>query len=68
MKQPIKPPVDEGYALTNPPPRPPTWRGQEPENTRQATLFCGLGCLPGQRNLFETDGQSGPEPSEEEPC
>jgi hypothetical protein len=61
MKQSTQQPVDEPYALTNPPPRPPTWRGREPGDTRQRMLFCGLDCLPGQRNLFETDGQSEPE-------
>jgi hypothetical protein len=58
MKEPVKLPADEGYTLANPPPRLPEWRGPQPENTRQAMLFAGLDCLPGQRSLFETDGES----------
>ena len=58
MKKPVQQPADEGYALTNPPPPLPEWRGSQPENTRQAVLFAGMGCLPGQRNLFETDGDA----------
>jgi hypothetical protein len=54
----MKEPVEEGYALTNPAPRLPAWRGRQPENIRQTVLLCGMDCLPGQQDLFETDGQS----------
>jgi hypothetical protein len=57
MKEPVKEPMDEGYALTNPPPRLPEPRGPQPENTRQRVLYSGMDCLPGQQNLFETDGE-----------
>jgi hypothetical protein len=30
------------------------------EDIRQTVLFSGMDCLPGQRNLFETDGESEP--------
>jgi hypothetical protein len=62
MKEPVKQPVDEGYPLTNPAPRLPGWHGSQPENTRQRVLFSGMDCLPGQQDLFETDGkaESGP--------
>jgi hypothetical protein len=57
MKEPVKEPVDERYALTNPPPRLPESLGPQPENTRQRVLVSGMDCLPGQQNLFETDGE-----------
>ncbi len=60
MKEPVKQPMDEGYALTNPAPRLPEWHGSQPENTRQRVLFSGMDCLPGQQDLFETDGKAGP--------
>jgi hypothetical protein len=34
------------------------WRGNEPENTRQALLLSGMDCLPGQQDLFAIDSQS----------
>jgi hypothetical protein len=49
---------DEPFTLTNPAPRPPRWRGRESENTRQQTLLEGMDCLPGQRDLFENDGEA----------
>jgi hypothetical protein len=52
--------VDEGYTLANPSPGLPEPRGPQPENLRQAVLFFGMDCLPGQRNLFETDGEAEP--------
>ncbi len=61
MKEPVKEPVDERYVLTNlPPPATPPESGDpqpETESTRQRVLFSGMDCLPGQRNLFETDGE-----------
>jgi hypothetical protein len=58
MKEPIKQAVDDRYVLTNPPPRLPESGDPQPENTRQRVLFSGMDCLPGQRNLFETDGEA----------
>jgi hypothetical protein len=31
------------------------------ESRRQELLFAGMDCLPGQRDLFETDGEAEPE-------
>jgi hypothetical protein len=60
MKEPVKQPVDEGYALADPAPRLPKWRGPQPEKLRQTMLFSGMDCLPGQKDLFETDGATEP--------
>jgi hypothetical protein len=51
--------VEERFVLTNPPPRatPPESPGPQPEDTQQRVLFSGMDCLPGQQNLFETDGE-----------
>jgi hypothetical protein len=49
-------PEEERFTLANPAPPPPARRGPEPERTRQTVLFAGLDCLPGQQNLFATDG------------
>ena len=38
--------------------KPKPWRGREPENTRQTMLLSGMGCLPGQQDLFQTDGEA----------
>ena len=35
-------------------------KGENNPNTRQAVLFAGMNCLPGQENLFATDGQEIP--------
>ena len=45
------------YKLQNDPPR---WRGKKGPKGKQGLLFSGLHCLPGQRDLFATDGQSPP--------
>lgn len=49
----------ERWTLTNDPPR---VIRQQTEGalpmTRQRALFCGLDCLPGQRDLFLTDGEA----------
>ncbi|MGB7733208.1 MAG: hypothetical protein WBL72_05885 [Thermoguttaceae bacterium] len=47
------------FALSNVPPEPKPWRGDEPENTRQKVLLSGMDCQPGQLDLFETDGKTG---------
>jgi hypothetical protein len=44
------------FALANDPPRKPPERFENTEG-RQRMLLAGLGCLPDQRNLFETDGE-----------
>ena len=46
------------FALSNVPPEPKPWRGDEPENTRQKVLLSGMDCQPGQLDLFETDGEA----------
>lgn len=45
---------DEPFRLRPPPP--PKKRFEDQPDARQAVLFSGLGCLPGQGNLFQTDG------------
>ena len=49
--------AESDFQLTNTPPKRKPWRGKEPENTRQSLLLAGLDCLPGQQDLFSTDGQ-----------
>ncbi len=59
MKEPFEQLADEPYVLTNLPPCLPESGDPQPEteSTRQRVLFSGMDCLPGQRNLFETDGE-----------
>lgn len=47
---------DEPFQLRNEPPAP---RPEQYESTsgRQTVLFAGLHCLPGQGDLFPTDGK-----------
>ena len=33
------------------------WHSEDPEECRQTVLFAGMDCLPGQLDLFETDGK-----------
>jgi hypothetical protein len=40
-------------------PKPQPWRGRKPENTRHTMLLSGLDCLPGQGDLFATNGEQG---------
>lgn len=47
---------DEPFTLTNPKPKPQTWRPPKEEPRRQAVLFCGLEDSPGQLDIFPTDG------------
>jgi hypothetical protein len=48
--------MNEEFTLTNvkPKPKPPAI---EQAKERQNVLFSGLNCLPGQQDLFETDGK-----------
>lgn len=46
----------EAFNLTNPPPKPVKWKGAPSDKCRQTVLLSGLDLLPGQGNLFETDG------------
>jgi hypothetical protein len=48
----------ERFTLANEAPRP---KPQQFENkgARQMALLAGLDCLPGQRDLFQTDGEEG---------
>jgi hypothetical protein len=48
------------FVLSNTAPTSKPWRGSEPEHTRQKVLLAGLDCRPGQRDLFETDGEVAP--------
>ena len=45
----------DAFTLTNDPPKPP--RGDFPgrDKQQQRVLFTGLGCLPGQQDLFPVD-------------
>ena len=54
----MKEPTDDTFSLTNPPPKPIPWCGPKPENTRQTVLLSGMDCLPGQLDLFATDGNA----------
>jgi hypothetical protein len=48
----------DAFALANPPPPNKPWRGEPAEQRRQKVLLTGMGCHPGQRDLFETDGEA----------
>jgi hypothetical protein len=48
----------DAFALSNAPPEPKPWHGDEPANTRQKVLLAGMDCQPGQLDLFETDGEA----------
>lgn len=48
--------TQEPFQLTNAPPKPQPWRGENRKAT-QRTLLAGLDCLPGQADLFGTDGE-----------
>ena len=47
---------NEPFRLQNEAPPHQPWRGEAPERTEQIMLISGLDCLPGQMDLFETDG------------
>jgi hypothetical protein len=49
-------PVDD-FTLANDPPKETPWQPPPTEKARQKALFSGLDCLPGQEDLFPTDGQ-----------
>jgi len=49
--------TDEPFTLRNDPPRRRPDAPNDPE--RQRLLFAGLDCLPGQQDLFETEGDDG---------
>lgn len=49
--------TSEPFTLTNAPAKPKPWKCPKPEPMRQTVLFAGLDCLPGQEDLFATDGQ-----------
>ena len=51
-----QPPNDELFALANEAPRPKPARFENSEG-RQRMLLAGLDCLPGQGDLFHTDGE-----------
>lgn len=51
-----QPQHDERFTLANEAPRPQPQRFEN-QNGRQTVLLAGLDCLPGQRNLFQTDGE-----------
>lgn len=47
----------ESFTLQNPAPKPAPWKPQPAERKRQTVLFAGMDCLPGQNDLFATDGR-----------
>ena len=49
--------MDEPFRLTPPPTPKKRAKFTEPEPKTQAVLFSGLGCLPNQSDLFQTNGQ-----------
>ena len=55
---------EEPFRLQNDPPPHRPWRGQkssEKPKDKQAMLFSGLDCVPGQQDLFSTDGAASEE-------
>jgi hypothetical protein len=49
---------EERFELNNQPEPPPRWQGEAPApKCRQKVLFSGMDCLPGQMDLFPTDGE-----------
>ncbi len=53
--------MNRDFTLSNKPTRPTPARFETDDKTRQKVLFCGLDCLPGQLDLFPTDGCERPE-------
>lgn len=49
---------NEPFRLQNEAPPHQPWRGEAPERTEQRMLISGLDCLPGQMDLFQTDGDT----------
>jgi hypothetical protein len=50
---------EEAWELSNESPRRKFEQQEVPlARERQRALFCGLECLPGQRDLFPTDGEA----------
>jgi len=58
--------MNEKFTLRNDPPEPKRAPIESSGKRRQRMLFSGLDCLPGQMDLFPTDGQD-PEPEHTEP-
>lgn len=58
---------DAGFTLTSEEPQPQALSlfATPPAKARQRVLFAGLDCLPGQLDLFATDGEA---TNEEIPC
>jgi len=48
--------VNREFTLSNEPAHPTPTRFESNGKTRQKVLLCGLNCLPGQLDLFPTDG------------
>lgn len=49
--------MTEPFRLTNDPPKQKPWVPPAPEESTQRVLFSGMDCLPGQLDLFQTDGE-----------
>lgn len=48
------------FCLENTEPKMTKWTGKPSARQRQRALFSGLDCLPGQRDLFDVDGEAEP--------
>ena len=48
--------MNQTFTLSNNPPPTKPHRFESCDRTRQKLLFSGLNCLPGQMDLFDTDG------------
>jgi hypothetical protein len=48
----------DAFTLANPPSPQKPWPGEPTEQRRQKVLLTGMACRPGQRDLFETDGEA----------
>jgi hypothetical protein len=49
--------TDDAFRLASDPPRPRPAEFHDSEQRRQRALFAGLDVLPGQLDLFSTDGE-----------
>lgn len=48
---------DQDFKLTNEPQKPIRDSELRDEPSRQKVMFAGMDCLPGQMDLFDTDGE-----------
>lgn len=49
--------MSEAFHLTNEEPKRTPWGTPESPKAKQTVMFSGMDCLPGQQDLFPTDGK-----------